>query len=62
MDAETESNGSNERDNQLTTPLLERSGPRIAYSKVTGYPYVTARPGVPKITSEEIWEMLEDFP
>jgi len=61
MGAETETNASND-DERLEKPLPERTGPRIAYSKITGYPYVTARPGVPKITSEEIREMLEDFP
>ena len=35
---------------------------RIGYCEITGHTYVKARPGVPKITSEEIKKMLEDFP
>jgi hypothetical protein len=45
-----------------TRELPERTGPRVVYSKVTGYPYVTARPGAPKVTSGQIKKLLEDFP
>ena len=50
------------QDDQEPDALPKRTGPRIAYSKVTGYPYVTARPGMPKITTEEVRKMLEEFP
>lgn len=43
-------------------PPRERTGPRTVISKVTGLPVVTARPGARKITSEEIYAMLKDFP
>ncbi len=36
--------------------------PRIAYREGSGYPYVRARPGEAKITSEDVKRMLEDFP
>ena len=41
----------------------ERTRPRVVYSKLTGLPVVTARPGQRKITSEEIYEELRNsFP
>jgi hypothetical protein len=40
----------------------DRNGPRVAYDEVTGYSYVTARPGEPMVTNEEIKRQLEDFP
>ena len=40
----------------------ERTGPRVVISKRTGLPVVTGRPGARKITSEEIYAMLKDFP
>ena len=43
-------------------PLAERTGPRVIYDEVTGYPVVTARPGAPMVTNEEVRRMLEDFP
>jgi hypothetical protein len=43
-------------------PLAERTGPRVVYDEVTGYPVVTARPGAPMVTDEEVRRMLEDFP
>lgn len=49
-------------DEEQLEPLLERTGPRIAYCPITGYPYVTARPGQRQITVEEVKAMLEDFP
>jgi hypothetical protein len=39
-----------------------RSGPRVVYDEVTGYPVVTARPGARKVTNEDVRGMLEDFP
>jgi hypothetical protein len=36
--------------------------PRWMIDPETGYPCVRSRPGVPKITSEEVREMLKDFP
>jgi hypothetical protein len=51
-----------QEDDRESEILPERTKPRIAYSKVTGYPHVTARPGVPKVTSEDVKKMLEDFP
>ena len=36
--------------------------PRWAIDPVTGFPYVRARPGVPKITTEDVKRELEDFP
>jgi hypothetical protein len=47
---------------QTGEPLAERTGPRVVYDKVTGYPVVTARPGTPIVTNEEVRKMLEDFP
>lgn len=35
---------------------------RFARDLVTGLPYVRARPGAPKVTSEMIRKELEDFP
>jgi hypothetical protein len=61
MDGQIETSDAKD-DDQNPQVLLERTAPRIAYSKVTGYPYVTARPGAPSITNEEIRKMLEDFP
>jgi len=43
-------------------PEALTNDPRIAYREGSGYPYVRARPGVPKITSEDVKRMLEDFP
>jgi hypothetical protein len=41
----------------------ERTGPRVVYSKLTGLPVVTARPGERMVTSEEIYEELRgSFP
>ncbi len=40
----------------------ERTGPRVVISKRTGLPVVTSRPGARKVTSEEIYAMLKDFP
>jgi hypothetical protein len=40
----------------------ERSGPRVVYDRVTGYPVVKGRPGEPMVTSEEVKRLLEDFP
>jgi hypothetical protein len=45
-----------------TPDIYKRTGPRIVYDEITGYPAVAARPGVPKITSEDVKRMLEDFP
>jgi hypothetical protein len=43
--------------------LPERTGPRVVYSKLTGLPVVTARPGERMVTSEEIYEELRgSFP
>ena len=39
-----------------------RTGPRVVIDKITGYPVVTARPGVPKLTTEDVKRLLEDFP
>jgi hypothetical protein len=40
----------------------ERTGPREVISELTGLPVVTARPGARKVTSEEIYAILKDFP
>ena len=40
----------------------ERPEPRVVIDEITGYPVVRARPGVPKITTEDVKRMLEDFP
>jgi antitoxin (DNA-binding transcriptional repressor) of toxin-antitoxin stability system len=39
-----------------------RTGPRVVYNELTGYPVITARPGARTITSEDVRRMLEDFP
>ncbi len=43
-------------------PYGERTGPRMVYDEITGYPVVTARPGAPMVTNEDIKRLLEDFP
>ena len=35
---------------------------RYAISPLTGFPIVKARPGQPRVTSEQIREWLADFP
>jgi hypothetical protein len=41
----------------------ERTEPRVGYSKLTGLPVITARPGERMVTSEEIYEELRgSFP
>jgi hypothetical protein len=40
----------------------KRDGPRVVYDETTGYSFVTARPGEPMVTNEEIKRLLEDFP
>jgi hypothetical protein len=58
-------------DNPATTPneptetenlYGERTGPRVVCDETTGYSFVTARPGAPLVTNEEIKRLLEDFP
>jgi hypothetical protein len=49
-------------DNDDPPEFAERTGPREIVSPITGYHVVTRRPGQRMITSEEIKEMLEDFP
>jgi hypothetical protein len=39
-----------------------RTGPRVVYDEITGYPVVTARPGARKVTNEDVRRMLEGFP
>jgi hypothetical protein len=59
-----ESTSSNASENSTTeganSPEVprERTGPRVVYSRLTGLPVVTARPGARKVTSEEIYEIL----
>jgi hypothetical protein len=36
--------------------------PRIVQDKLTGLPVVRARPGAPKITSEDVREIMANFP
>lgn len=40
----------------------EQTGPREVICPITGYHVVARRPGQRMITTEEIKEMLEDFP
>jgi hypothetical protein len=47
---------------EAENPYGERTGPRVVYDPITGYPVVTARPGAPLVTTEEIKKLLEDFP
>ncbi len=35
---------------------------RYAISPISGFEYVKARPGQRRVTSEEIYELLKDFP
>ena len=55
---DTKPNDATETEN----PYGERNGPRVVYDETTGYSFVTARPGEPMITNEEIKRLLEDFP
>jgi hypothetical protein len=43
-------------------PYGERTGPRVVIDEITGYPVVTARPGAPLVTNEDVKRELEDFP
>jgi hypothetical protein len=47
---------------ETKNPYGERTGPRVAYDETTGYSYVTARPGAPLVTNEDVKRELEDFP
>jgi hypothetical protein len=47
---------------ETENPHSERTGPRVVYDEITGYPVVTARPGAPMVTNEDIKRLLEDFP
>jgi hypothetical protein len=52
-----------ERPLDLDRATTEWVGPRVVRCPITGYSVVAARPGVRKITSEEIYEWLrENFP
>jgi hypothetical protein len=47
----------------LDEELLERTEPRVVYSKLTGLPVVMSRPGQRMVTSKEIYEELRNsFP
>ena len=50
-------------DDDDTPPIYPpRTGPRVVICEITGHPVVSAQPGAPPITSEEIKKLLEDFP
>ena len=49
-------------DSTEPSPFPGYPHPRWAIDPVTGFPYVRARPGVPKITTEDVKRELEDFP
>ena len=39
-------------------PYGERTGPRVVYDEITGYSVVTARPGAPLVTNEDVKRLL----
>jgi hypothetical protein len=43
------------------TPM-EPESDRVTYSKLTGLPVVRAKPGERKVSSEEIYALLDEFP
>jgi hypothetical protein len=47
---------------EIENPYGERTGPRVVIDEITGYPVVTARPGAPLVTNEDVRRELEDFP
>ena len=47
---------------ETENPYGERTGPRVVIDEITGYPVVTARPGAPLVTNEDVRRELEDFP
>jgi AbrB family looped-hinge helix DNA binding protein len=52
-----------ERGRIVLTPRAKRAfKPRIIKDPITGLPALTAGPGAPKLTSEEVREILADFP
>jgi hypothetical protein len=53
---------SSEHTDDVEAQELAERNDRIGYCEITGHTYVKAPPGARKITSEEIREMLEDFP
>ena len=46
----------------LTMPRRKKFETRIIADPVTGWPVLTAGPGAPVLTSEEVAEILADFP
>jgi hypothetical protein len=47
---------------EAENPYGERTGPRVVIDEITGYSVVTARPGAPLVTNEDVKRELEDFP
>jgi hypothetical protein len=51
-----------EEDPRVLAELRREHESRRAISPLTGLAYLKARPGERKVTSEEIYELLKDFP
>jgi hypothetical protein len=43
-------------------PPAQPPRPKIVTDPITGFAALTAGPGAPKLTSEEVAEILKDFP
>ena len=51
-----------EEDDDIPPIYPPRTGPRVVICEITGHPVVSAQPGAPPVTDEEIKRLLEDFP
>ncbi len=49
-----------DRGDEVDGAAAEWVGPRVVKCPISGYSVVAARPGVPKVTSEEIYEWLRN--
>jgi AbrB family looped-hinge helix DNA binding protein len=58
------SNGENARSKKARRRMRKppTSNPKIITDPITGYPVLTAGPGAPMLTNEEVAEILADFP